>query len=191
MPYAIEHRGDEWCVIKESDGKSMGCHASRNQALAQQRALYANEAQTAAVNETPPPIKLEFGSVQADVAPALIASIEAITNKIAAQDEVLRNVTAALTTIAETVAADRQELMAALTAAAQVPVPEAPVVNVHIPEQPAPVVHVPQQSAPDVHVTVEAAEQKQRKVVFERDPLTGQTISASLEEETEEPWLNA
>lgn len=43
MPYAIRHRSDGWCVVKETDGKSMGCHPSRQKALDQLRALYAAE----------------------------------------------------------------------------------------------------------------------------------------------------
>jgi hypothetical protein len=189
MPWQVRASGDEWCVYKEGETKPVGCHASRNRAVAQQRALYANEeAQTASAADLP--LKIEFSSVKEDVAPALIASIEAITEKLREQDEVMRHVTDALMKIAETVVADRQELLAALTAAAQAPAPEAPVVHVHAAEMPAPIVNVPAQAAPDVHVTVEAPESKQRKVVFERDPLTGRAISASLEE-TEEPWLNA
>lgn len=43
MPWSIEKRGGKFCVIKESDGSSAGCHASRVQAVKQQRALYAQE----------------------------------------------------------------------------------------------------------------------------------------------------
>jgi hypothetical protein len=43
MPYKVEKHGDEWCVIKEADGHSMGCHGSEDAAQEQVRALYANE----------------------------------------------------------------------------------------------------------------------------------------------------
>lgn len=43
MPYQIETRGDEWCVVKEGGGKRYGCHDSEEQAQAQMRALYASE----------------------------------------------------------------------------------------------------------------------------------------------------
>lgn len=43
MPWHIEHRGDEYCVIKDSDGESEGCHPSREAAQRQLAALYASE----------------------------------------------------------------------------------------------------------------------------------------------------
>lgn len=48
MPYAIEKREDEYCVVKVVEGGTNtvvngGCHASRADAIKQQRALYANE----------------------------------------------------------------------------------------------------------------------------------------------------
>ena len=43
MPYRIEKKGDQHCVVKEDDGKQVACHDSRAKALAQMRALYANE----------------------------------------------------------------------------------------------------------------------------------------------------
>lgn len=43
MPWKIEKRDDKFCVIKESDGSVVHCHDTREQALAQQRALYASE----------------------------------------------------------------------------------------------------------------------------------------------------
>src|SRR5574342_737197 len=50
MPYLIKKKPDkaEWCVYKEgADGKPMGdphgCHPSHDKAMAQMRALYANE----------------------------------------------------------------------------------------------------------------------------------------------------
>ena len=46
MPYNIGEKGSSGCsgypVVKE-DGEVMGCHETREAALAQQRALYANE----------------------------------------------------------------------------------------------------------------------------------------------------
>lgn len=43
MPWKIEERDGKFCVIKESDGSVVHCHDTREQALAQQRALYASE----------------------------------------------------------------------------------------------------------------------------------------------------
>lgn len=180
MPYAVESRGDEWCVVKEADGKVMGCHASRGQAVAQQRALYASEAQTASVES--PQARVEIVAQNDSVGPALVASIEAISERLITTEDTLRHVTETLVRIAETVVADRQELLAALTAAAQAPAPEAPVVHVHAAEQPAPVVHVdvPAQPAPEVNVTLEAPKQK-RTVKFNRD-LMGRIEDAEIEE---------
>ena len=50
MPWQIAKRGDNWCVVKEGESEPIkgGCHASRSDALKHQRALYANESQTAA-----------------------------------------------------------------------------------------------------------------------------------------------
>lgn len=44
MPWHIEKRGEEWCVIKDSDGTNTGCSDSRKKAQAHLRALYASEA---------------------------------------------------------------------------------------------------------------------------------------------------
>ena len=41
MPYDVIRRGDSWVVIGK-DGKVHGKHPTRQKALAQQRALYAN-----------------------------------------------------------------------------------------------------------------------------------------------------
>lgn len=43
MPWRIEERDGEFCVIKEDDGEVEGCHATRNEAEDQRAALYASE----------------------------------------------------------------------------------------------------------------------------------------------------
>lgn len=43
MPYDVTKRGSRWCVVKSSDGKTMGCHDTKAKAQRQQRALYAGE----------------------------------------------------------------------------------------------------------------------------------------------------
>lgn len=43
MPYHIEERDDEFCVIKDSDGDVMGCHDTRGEAEDQIAAIEANE----------------------------------------------------------------------------------------------------------------------------------------------------
>lgn len=42
MPYKIQKKGDQHCVVKD-DGKQVACHDTRPKALAQMKALYANE----------------------------------------------------------------------------------------------------------------------------------------------------
>lgn len=41
MPYKVEKRGDQYCVVKEG-GETVKCHESREKALAHMRALWAN-----------------------------------------------------------------------------------------------------------------------------------------------------
>lgn len=43
MPWKIEQREGRHCIIKESDGSTVHCHDTREQAMAQMRALYASE----------------------------------------------------------------------------------------------------------------------------------------------------
>ncbi len=43
-PWHVEKRGDKWCVVKDSDGETVACHDTEEEANAQMRALYANEA---------------------------------------------------------------------------------------------------------------------------------------------------
>lgn len=43
MPYHVAKQGARYCVIKDSDGKNMGCHDTRREAEAQIAAIHANE----------------------------------------------------------------------------------------------------------------------------------------------------
>lgn len=47
MPYRIEERDGKYCVVKETDGETIHCHDTREQAEAQMRALYANAGEKA------------------------------------------------------------------------------------------------------------------------------------------------
>ena len=51
MPWSISKRDGQYCVIKDTDGSVEGCHASRGEAADQIRALYASEADDAAMME--------------------------------------------------------------------------------------------------------------------------------------------
>ena len=42
-PWHVESRDGKYCVIKDSDGSTAGCHDTREEAMSQMRALYANE----------------------------------------------------------------------------------------------------------------------------------------------------
>jgi len=42
MPYEIKKRGNEWVVINKKTGKVKGRHKTKEKALRQLRALYAN-----------------------------------------------------------------------------------------------------------------------------------------------------
>lgn len=43
VPWRIDKIGNEYCVIRETNGEREGCHPTRREALAQQAALYAAE----------------------------------------------------------------------------------------------------------------------------------------------------
>ena len=42
MPWVIVRKGEKSCVVNKQTGDVKGCHATRREALAQLRALYAN-----------------------------------------------------------------------------------------------------------------------------------------------------
>ena len=43
MPYRIDVEDGEYCVVKIDDGRVMGCHGTRREALAQLAAIEASE----------------------------------------------------------------------------------------------------------------------------------------------------
>lgn len=43
MPYSIEERGGQYCVVKRTTGKQVACHATREKAQSQIAAIMANE----------------------------------------------------------------------------------------------------------------------------------------------------
>jgi hypothetical protein len=43
MPWHIAHQNGKYCVVKDDNGESAGCHPTRQEAVAQLRALYASE----------------------------------------------------------------------------------------------------------------------------------------------------
>jgi hypothetical protein len=192
MPWSIRRKEDEWCVIKDDDGSSAGCHATRERALRQQRALYAQEAQTASVapEENGGPMRVEIAAATTSADEALLASISALTERLEKADEVMTAMVDALGKVVETQNADRAALTQALTAAANQP---EPVVNVYVPEivvpeqPPATVnVHVPKSKimipaspTPIVNITMPGSK---KTVKFTRN-LNGEVESADIVEE--------
>lgn len=69
MPYSIGGKGTRGCsgypVVKE-DGEVMGCHQTREDALAQQRALYASEAKKSMDSDQNPITGEERESISED-----------------------------------------------------------------------------------------------------------------------------
>jgi hypothetical protein len=194
MPWSIQRKDDEWCVIKDSDGSSAGCHATRERALRQQRALYAQEAQMASVvpEENGAPMRVEIAAATSSADDALLASIAALTDRLEKADEIMASMVDALGKVVETQNADRDALTQALTAAANQP---EPVVNVYVPEivvpeqPPATVnVHVPKtkllipaQPSPVVNVTLPGTK---KTVKFTRN-LQGEVEQAEIVEDLE------
>lgn len=43
MPWKIEHRGDQFCVVKEGTNENVKCHATKEKAESHMKALYATE----------------------------------------------------------------------------------------------------------------------------------------------------
>jgi hypothetical protein len=52
MPWDIRQRGSQYQVVQRDNGKIVGTHPTRNQAQAQQAALYATEDDQKKSNET-------------------------------------------------------------------------------------------------------------------------------------------
>ena len=189
MPWTIEVRDDEWCVIGP-DGTNEGCHASRAQALAQQRALYAQEAKTASGNghpvllELPAPqaAKVELVSVPHPLDEVLVASVVEIQERLERTESILAGAVDALGKMLEAMQHDRETFRAALTAAAQQPTPEVtvnvpePVVNVTVPEASVNVAPAP---APVVNIEMPASH---KTVTFTRN-LQGEIEQAEIVEE--------
>jgi hypothetical protein len=186
LPWTIQRKDDEWCVIKDDDGSSAGCHATRERALRQQRALYAQESQTASVEDNGvSPMRVEIAPAEQsmETEKALVASLDKMM-------ETLGQVVDALGKVVETQNADREALTQALTAAANQP---EPVVNVYVPEivvpeqppatvnvhVPKPKILIPASPTPVVNITMPGSK---KTVKFTRN-LNGEVESADIVEE--------
>lgn len=203
MPWSLQQRDGEWCVIKESDGSSEGCHSSRADAIKHQRALYANEARVASMyaelDAQPDP------EPEPEVAPEPVAVFptgRTVKIEIPTDEALTASVMQQMERMSERQARTDEALVAALQAIGA----RDPVVNVHaapITIEPTPVtVQAPNVTvesptvnveAPSVNVeapsvTVQPADvnvtlpERQKTVTFERDPLTQQVTRAEVTE---------
>lgn len=205
MPWSLERRDSKWCVIKDSDGSSAGCHDSRADAIKQQRALYANESRMASMYDEldaqPDPIPEVAAQPMVVAASSSLSPFAAELVGMLLKDDREKSLVASMADqqaqARQEAAEDRRALVAALqmlgSPVVNVPAPE---VNVTVPEAqihvsvPAPEVTY---TAPDVHVDVAAPNVTVRpeivmptpptkKVTFERDPLTQQVTGAEVTE---------
>ena len=207
MPWHIEKKGDEFCVIKDSDGSSAGCHPSREKANAQMRALYSKEpsvnasleldtndlfesfvpaARTQEFYIPPPQTRIEVDSGATEMVEALAASVEQLAERLVSAEERNTELLEAVKALRESLGNDHSALVASLsemTEAITAAVSIQPEIHVQVPEFPAfpeipaPVVNV---KPPEVNVTVE--QPRSRSVNITRDPLTGMIASADISE---------
>ncbi len=204
MPWRLESRNGQVCVIKESDGSVAGCHPDRVSAIKQQRALYAQESRMASMYD-----ELDSRSDPVPVAgPALAASaLSPLASELVGlllRDEREKSLVASMADSQAEIVRQNQEarekrhaLVAALTRMGSpvINLPE-PVVNVNVPAHettvnvPAPEVTV---NVPDVKVEVAAPQvtvrpeivmpsPAQKTVEHERDPLTREIIRSTVTE---------
>ena len=198
MPWSLDRRDGRWCVIKDSDGSTAGCHDSRADAIKQQRALYANESRVASMYaeldtiEVPEEeveiveekrgtelVKIEIGKEH----DALIASLSDRMEAMAIREqETQRALVAALQQMGlrdPVVHVDAPNVNVEQPAITVEAAPPAEVkVDVHVPEQAAPQVHL----SPEIHLPETQPTPAQKTITFERDPLTGQVSKAEVNE---------
>ncbi len=207
MPWKLESRDGQVCVIKESDGSVAGCHNSRADAIKQQRALYANEARMASIYDEldaqPDPIYLP--AIEPLPTAATASALSPFASELVAmllKDDREKSLVASMVDSQAQArleaAEDRRALVAALQTLGS-PVVNVPAaeVTVNVPETQVSV-NVPETqvnvSVPDVHVNVPApqvtvrpeinlpAPAAAKTVTFERDPLTHELVSAEVTE---------
>lgn len=200
MPWSIEMRDGKHCVVKDADGEVEGCHDTHEKALAQQRALYANESSMSAGLEIdttalmeeffpdpePQPLRIEVAAAPNEANESLIAVLNALSDRLFVQEEWQTKLGEALLRVLEQHEEDRtqfstslRELTASLNVekappVVNVTVPD-PVVNVTVPE---PVVNITV-PAPEVSVNLPPS---RRSIKLERDAF-GAISGASVEEE--------
>lgn len=182
MPWHLQRRDGRWCVIKDADGSSEGCHDARVDAIKQQRALYANEARTAALYATldaqtdpePEPVasaqgselvRIEIGKDDAALTASVLEQMERMSERQSRTDEALIAALSAIGQREPTVTVEAAQITVEPTPVTV----EAPSVTVE-----PPVVNV------TADVTVPAAGARKR-ISFERN-LEGRVVGATVEE---------
>lgn len=197
MPWSLDKRTEGWCVVSEG-GKVEGYHDSRVDAIKQQRALYANESRVASMyaeldvleeasevveksvsamaeavsgSEL---VKIVVGNEQDKALTAsVIHSIDAISERLAATEEVNRAMVAALQSMGQMAPVINLPPTQVTVEPAQVTV-EAPHITVEQPD-----IHM---KTPQVNVFNEIVPPKTSKTItFERD-LSGRVTQADVVE---------
>lgn len=205
MPWSIEKRESKWCVIKDSDGSSAGCHDSRTDAIKQQRALYASERRNATVAalvyEEPAPVvdtRLEEAIARVEELASREERNERVNVTVAQDPQVMQALLKTMDQISERLE-NGERVSASLVASLEALASHAPVVNVpapvvNVPETvvnvPTPVVNytppdivIPEIKVPPAEITVSMPEERPRRVTFTRDPLDGKLQGAEITEE--------
>jgi hypothetical protein len=128
-------------------------------------------------------LRIEVGNPTDQALYSLVASIGDLAEKMLQTEERQNQIIQALSDLATEMKSDRDAIVASLQTepVINVTVPE-PVVNITVPET---VVHVPEAQItvqpPEVNITMEAPT-TERKIVVQRDPLTGLISSADVVE---------
>lgn len=195
MPWHVEERDGEYCVIKDSDGKSAGCHPSREKANAQMRALYANEGTTAGLEldwgdffeeeqNGQGPLRIEVGQAPDRAVEAIVAALTKMSERLIAAEERQIEFVEIVQKLKEVVESDREALVASIghmTDAIKEAVTLRPDVVVNVPEFEFPEIPAPVVNVQPPEVTVQYTPQDGTKTIkIERDPLSGMIASATV-----------
>jgi len=73
MPWKVEQRGQQYCVVKIADGTTVHCHDTREQADAQVRALYANDAKSTSQSQS-----FSYLEIESEVKPPMDNEADAL-----------------------------------------------------------------------------------------------------------------
>lgn len=132
--------------------------------------------------ERPQPIRIEVGAASNEIAESLVASMNALADRIQVQADLSAEqaqrqelIAVAIGELAALVSQDREAFTAALAEMAEA-MKVQPEINVTVPDFPQPIVNV---QPPEVNVHLPATS---RTVTVKRDPLSGLISSADVVE---------